>query len=330
MAEIRETVSQTKPNWLIFSDAQAFLFCSWILPSANKVPYLHSKPERLLGYPFGIAIRRRIKRWSLQRPRCVPRAHGVGLAQKANATVSFATGRDDRRRVVRRTVVDHDDVEILVSPPANVAVLLGYFMLDSRLHMTRHRYRIYGLVIDSGLQFTSIEEAGERAAVVAPAVSIVLKEAAFFRAKLGAVPVASDGWIDHAVLADGSFYLKAGDVFEAVVSSDGRRADCMALGDTDLASFEANLLNFVLSAALTLQGEEPMHSTVVDVGGRAVGLLGPSGAGKSTLAAALIRSGGSLVTDDMLRITFTDDKAVAHAGPHRLKLFDEPARLLLP
>jgi len=203
-------------------------------------------------------------------------------------------------------------------------------MLDSRLNMTRHRYRIYGLVIDSGLQFASIEEADECVAVATPAVSIVLEEKAFFRAKLGATPVASDGWIDHAVLADGSFYLKAGDVFEAIVSSDGRRADCVALGDTDLASFEANLLNFVLSAALTLQGEEPMHSTVVDVGGRAVGLLGPSGAGKSTLAAALIRSGGALVTDDMLRITFADDTAVAHAGPHRLKLFDEPARLLLP
>jgi glycosyltransferase involved in cell wall biosynthesis len=62
LAEIRETVRRTKPDWLIFSDAQALLFCSWILPSANKALYLHSKPEMLLGYPFGIAIRRRIKR----------------------------------------------------------------------------------------------------------------------------------------------------------------------------------------------------------------------------------------------------------------------------
>lgn len=203
-------------------------------------------------------------------------------------------------------------------------------MPDSRLHMTRHRYRIYGLVIDSGLQFASIEEPGEQAAVATPALSIVLSEKAFLRAKLGATPVASDGWIDHAVLADGSFYLKAGDVFEAIVSSDGRQADCVALGDTDLSSFEANLLNFVLSAALTLQGEEPLHSTVVAIGDRAVGLLGPSGAGKSTLAASLIRSGGALVTDDMLRVTFVDGKAIAHAGPHRLKLFDEPARRFLP
>ena len=62
LAEIRDIVARTKPDWLIFSDAQALLFCSWILPSANKALYLHSKPEGLLGYPFGIAVRRRLKR----------------------------------------------------------------------------------------------------------------------------------------------------------------------------------------------------------------------------------------------------------------------------
>lgn len=62
LAEIRETVGQVTPDWLIFSDAQALLFCSWILPSSNKALYLHSKPEMLLGYPFGIAVRRRIDR----------------------------------------------------------------------------------------------------------------------------------------------------------------------------------------------------------------------------------------------------------------------------
>ena len=205
-----------------------------------------------------------------------------------------------------------------------------WIMPDSRLPTTRYRYGIYGLVIDSELRFASIEEAGERAATAPAAVRLALKDAAFFRAKCGSTPVASDGWIDHAVLEDGSFYLKAGDVFEAIVSSDGREADCVAIGDTDLSSFEANLLNFVLSAALTLQGEEPMHSTVVDIGGKAVGLLGPSSAGKSTLAASLIRRGSALITDDMLRVTFVDDVAIAHAGPHRLKLFDEPARRFLP
>ena len=203
-------------------------------------------------------------------------------------------------------------------------------MPDSRLPATRHRYAIYGLVVDSDVQFASIREAGGPEAGALAAVCIALAPATSISTRLGATPVASDGWIDHAVLGDGSFYLKAGDVFEAIVSSDGRRADCTAIGVTDLASFEANLLNFVLSAALTLQGEEPMHSTVVDIGGKAVGLLGASGAGKSTLAAALIHGGSTLITDDMLRVTFVDGGARVHVGPQRLKLFEEPARLFLP
>jgi hypothetical protein len=85
-----------------------------------------------------------------------------------------------------------------------------------------------------------------------------------------------------------------------------------------------------LSAALTLRGEEPLHATVLDLEGRAVGLLGPSGAGKSTLAAKLIEKGADLITDDMLRLTFADGRAVAHYGPYRLKLLNEPARRLMP
>src|SRR5262249_11444420 len=102
------------------------------------------------------------------------------------------------------------------------------------------------------------------------------------------------------------------------------------LGDTDPVSFEAYLVNFALSGALLQQGEEPLHATVVDFGDRAIGLLGNSGAGKSTLAAFLIAQGGTLVTDDILRVTFASEVILAQPGPNRLKLFDEPAKRYLP
>ncbi len=137
-------------------------------------------------------------------------------------------------------------------------------------------------------------------------------------------------WIQHAVLPDGAIYMRLDGIFETLVSADGRSVVCARLSDTDQRSFEANLLNFALSAALTLRGEEPLHATVLDLDGRAIALLGPSGAGKSTLAAYLIGQGATLVTDDMLRLTFSRGLAFAHHGPHRLKLFDEPARRLLP
>jgi hypothetical protein len=71
--------------------------------------------------------------------------------------------------------------------------------------------------------------------------------------------------------------MRVDEVFETIVSASGRRAVCLRLGDADERSFEANLLNFVLSTSLTLRGEEPLHATVVDLGGRVAGLLGPSG-----------------------------------------------------
>jgi hypothetical protein len=77
-------------------------------------------------------------------------------------------------------------------------------------------------------------------------------------------------------------------------------------------------------------GEEPLHSTVVDIGGCAIGLLGTSGAGKSTLASYLIDRGSKLLTDDMLRVTIKGGDALAHPGPNRLKLFKEAADRYLP
>ena len=140
----------------------------------------------------------------------------------------------------------------------------------------------------------------------------------------------ADDWLRHALLADGSVWIRNDEIFEMVVSPDGRHVTCAKLGEADDTSFEAALLNFAISISLTLQGEEPLHATVIELSGQAIGLLGASGAGKSTLAAALIAEGADLVTDDMLRLTFAGNEALAHRGPYRLKLYGEPARRLLP
>jgi hypothetical protein len=191
-----------------------------------------------------------------------------------------------------------------------------------------YRYVIYGIVVQSEFRLTSVEEASDKDAE--PVIAIALGSTDYFREKAPELSSHFDDWIKHVVLADGSVYIAVEEVFETIVSADGRRVVCARLGDIDDRSFEANVMNFVVSTALTLWGEEPLHATVVDIAGRAVGLLGPSGAGKSTLAACLIAQGADLITDDMLRVTFAGGAMLAHAGPYRLKLFDEPARLFLP
>ncbi len=193
---------------------------------------------------------------------------------------------------------------------------------------TQHRYLIYGLLVESELPLSSVHMA--TAAHGEPDVRIALGSPDDFR-ELAALDARDpDDWLQHTVLGDGRVCMKVDGVFRAIVSRDGRHVICGPLGDVDRRAVEANLMNFVLSAALTLRGEEPLHSTVVDIEGRAVSLLGLSGAGKSTLAAFLISCGADLVTDDMLRVTFAGGSMLAYPGPYRLKLFEEPGKRLLP
>jgi hypothetical protein len=116
---------------------------------------------------------------------------------------------------------------------------------------------------------------------------------------------------------------------EYVVSPDGRTIAYEPLCPGPDYSFEAYLANFAVSAAMMQQGEEPLHSTVVEIDGRGVGLLGTSGAGKSSLAAYLVANGGRLITDDMLRITISDGKPWAQPGPLRLKLMEDSASVYM-
>jgi energy-coupling factor transporter ATP-binding protein EcfA2 len=192
----------------------------------------------------------------------------------------------------------------------------------------RRRYMIYGIVVDSEFPLATV---GEAVDLHSPAsVRLELGTAEFFSDKARGLCVPPEDWIQHAVLDDGSVFIKVKGILQTVVSADGRTAVCAWLEDADRTAVEANFLNFVLSTSLTLQGEEPFHATVVDLGDKVVGLLGPSGAGKSTLAACLIGQGADLVTDDMLRLQLIDGTPFVHHGPYRLKLLDDSARQFLP
>lgn len=192
----------------------------------------------------------------------------------------------------------------------------------------RRRYRVYGLVIDSELPLTSVDQALDSDGEAA--ITLVEGTPDQFGALAPRNVPATHEWVKHVILGDGSVYMKADHVFETVIASDGRSALYRPLGSVDRRSLEANLLNFVVSASLTLQGEETLHSTVLEIDGRAVGLLGRSGAGKSTLGAYLVSRGADLVTDDMLRLKVGSHAPSAYCGPYRLKLLDPPGKGFLP
>lgn len=188
-----------------------------------------------------------------------------------------------------------------------------------------YRYSVYGLTLLSEIPLRLPAAVGSEIIV-----ELARGETADFQAAREGVPPEPDEWIQFTLLDDGNMQLRWGNFFEILVPLDGRRVLCRNTGDVPIESFEAYLTNFAVSAALIRQGEEPLHASVVEIGGRAIGLLGPSGAGKSTLAAFLISRGGTLITDDMLRVTFAGEVAFAQPGPHRIKLFREPAGRFLP
>ncbi len=185
-------------------------------------------------------------------------------------------------------------------------------------------YAVYGLIVESAFPFGTL-----------PAATEAWADVRILRAEPGTFTgfdcsPSETTWYRHESLAGGDIYLGIPEVLQAIVSADGRLVRCAPVPGGDPRSFEANALNFVLPTALTLQGEEPLHATVVRLDERAIGFLGDSGAGKSTLAAFLLAEGAELVTDDMLRIAYDGGEVIAYRGPPRLKLFDEQARQLLP
>ena len=136
-------------------------------------------------------------------------------------------------------------------------------------------------------------------------------------------------WFHQTRLRDGSTYLRWTDLFDFVISPDGRRIACRPLARASQEAFQAYLLGQVLGFSLLKQGLEPLHATTVVVEGRAVAFLGDCGHGKSTLGAEFVRAGHLLLTDDILVLSRSGKAFYAHPGPHRLKLFPEVAKQVL-
>jgi hypothetical protein len=75
-----------------------------------------------------------------------------------------------------------------------------------------------------------------------------------------------------------------------------------------------------LPLAATLRGLEVLHASGVVLMGGAALFAGPSGAGKSSLAAALLRRGATLLSDDTVALEPRDGTLIAYPGAALLQL----------
>lgn len=141
-------------------------------------------------------------------------------------------------------------------------------------------------------------------------------------------PVEED-WFEHTRLDDGSTYLRWLELYEFLVSSDGRRIVGRPLPGISPESFHLYLLNGALPVSLLKLGFDPLHATGVAVNGKTVGFLGKSGYGKSTLGGAFLQEGYPVLTDDLLVLKKDAEGFSAYPGPPRIKLIPQVARVVM-
>jgi hypothetical protein len=85
-----------------------------------------------------------------------------------------------------------------------------------------------------------------------------------------------------------------------------------------------------LPLVATLRGLEVLHASAVMASGTARLFTGEPGAGKSSIAAALVRSGAQLVSDDVVALEDQRGSLVAHPGPGMLQLRHAETERLSP
>jgi len=143
--------------------------------------------------------------------------------------------------------------------------------------------------------------------------------------RMAPVPQALDG-----ATAKGATWEMAGDRFLLAMPdiarfllTGGREIAVEPAPGVEPAELGIFLIGTVLGILLHQRENIVLHASAVRVGGKAVLFCGASGAGKSTLAAALVRQGFPLVTDDVCAMMF-DDRGTPLVQPdgRQLKLWE--------
>lgn len=184
---------------------------------------------------------------------------------------------------------------------------------------THHYHRLYGLSIQSPFPLPGAPTLN--APVASVDVTLLWRPETEWDAGCWRVTQASSDPSRPEIgeADDGSIYLAWGD--ELKFSINVRRDQvCVVSRAAKLEFAPTVIVGFVLGYLLHLRGVLCLHGTVLERDGRAIAVLGDSGAGKSTIAAALVKNGARLLSDDLLVIPRTDKGVFVHSGCIGLRL----------
>lgn len=192
-------------------------------------------------------------------------------------------------------------------------------------------HRLFGIQLASSFPFATPLPAGDGPADL---VFSLLAEPTPFLQEPGLTPLYSSPWLDDDGQSVAHLYRTAdGDVFSfsrgLEVLVQPARITAALLDPAYEPLVELRLLGPVLSHWLECRGLPSLHASAAALGSRAVGFLSMQGGGKTGLAAAMLRAGHPLLTDDILALEERGGTFLSRSGYPQMRMWpDEAAHFL--
>ena len=184
-------------------------------------------------------------------------------------------------------------------------------------------YRVCGAVLQSDLELSGLPRAEDNATP-----TWILSTAGEAAPPLYGEVLGEDAVTDVATVrlirGPGCLRLDFSDTGVFDVTDDGGHVRWYPLPDSDAQAAALDVIGRVLAVCFHASGLVCLHGSAVALDGGTIAFLAPKFHGKSTTALALTRSGGRLVTDDMLPVELVDPPR-AHPGVHAVRLWEDSA-----
>ena len=184
-------------------------------------------------------------------------------------------------------------------------------------------YHVFGDRLRSPILFPELREAPTGAATWTLTVEPSNSQLPASAEALGEDLVFGDCKVRAYKLPDGSFSLVFDDTGRFDVSPDGRNIVWKRPDNVVEEAARADVVSRVLALAMHATGILTLHASAVSIDGQGIAFFAPKFHGKSTIAAALVRLGARLLTDDTLPIRL--ESGLMLPGVHHLRLWGDAA-----
>lgn len=109
---------------------------------------------------------------------------------------------------------------------------------------------------------------------------------------------------------------------------NGKNINYNTIKDCDEKTIVLYLLGSAFGAIMVQNGEYPLHGSSLYKNGKGVCIVGDSGAGKSSLSAGMLLFDWKVVTDDVARLSFLDEKLYVNSSYPSMKIWSNTAKKL--